>query len=89
MAALEGGVAAVSASSGSSAEFMVIANIVCAPSLEVERLPLIARFTRLVPVITSFRGEDPFQPPYRFTRIDPFLSTGLYGGVCCSLFSIP
>ena len=37
MAALEGGIAAVSAASGKSAQFMAIANIVCASSLEMEK----------------------------------------------------
>ena len=89
MTALEGGIAAVATASGTAALFMSIANIVCAFSLEVGRLPLIARLTRPVPVITSFRGQDSFKPSYCFTGIDVFLSTALYGGVRRSLLSIP
>ena len=85
MAALEGGLAAVSASSGKSAQFLTIANIVCVSSFEVERLSLIACFTRPGPVITLFRGQDSFQLPYRSTGIDLPLSTALYGGVRRSL----
>ena len=88
MAALEGGIAAVSAASGTSAQFMTIANIVCPSSLKVERPPLIMRFIRPVPVITSFRGQDSFQLSYRFTGIDLLPSTALYGGVCRFLLPI-
>ena len=84
MAALENGLAAVSAASGQSAQFMAIATIVCVFFSFRDGMHSVydaLMIIRLVQVTTSFRGSYLLQLFCAIPEADFPHSTGLYGGV--------